>query len=257
MIVAEIIRTMSRASDYLDGDALKETRRFITSRWNRDGGVQGRDGKSDLYYTAFAAICTRALRGRLPLLRLWCYLRSFGDGASLDIVHLFCLIRLHSIFPMTQGTRNRLMTSLASKSADSASDLFFKVVMAEYLKKEDRPEAELAISDTDVTSNIAAAIVINNRPDKDAEAILMQRYCETGGFCESASRDVPDLYSTVTALFALHVMDVDLTSVRNKTLELIDSLRSGTGGYTCRTKETLSDTECTFYALLAIGCLMQ
>lgn len=255
MIVDELIQTTALARSYLSDDERKTIIQFLRSQWNRDGGVQGKSGQSDLYYTVFAAICMRALQGRIPLFRLRKFVQSFGDGSSLDIFHLFCLIRLRSVFPMSAKTRLRLMEQLNERQADSASDMFFKVVMAEYLKKNDRPEVNLAISNGDTTPDLAAAVVINHLPNKDAEAFLMQRY-RAGGFCEKADVQMPDLYSTATALFALHVMCVDLVPLRTDVLEFIDSLRCSSGGYACRKPEPIADSECTFYALLSIGCLM-
>ena len=77
--------------------------------------------------------------------------------ASLDIIHLFSLIRLRSEFPMAEKSRHRLKATLENKDADTATDMFFKIVMSEFLHEEDRPEAHLLISNSGTTSDIAAA----------------------------------------------------------------------------------------------------
>lgn len=256
MIVDELIQTTARASSCLTPALCKDTVRFIHSQWNRDGGVQGKCGQSDLAYTVFAVICMQALRGRMPLLRLWKYLQAFGDGTSLDILHLFCLIRLRSMYPMSAGMRARLLKQLDERQAESPSDIFFKVVMAEFLKINDRPDVKLEISNDDTTPDLAAAVVINHAPDEDAEAFLMQRYL-SGGFGEMPDAREPDLYSTVTALFALHVMNVDLSPLRRDGLSFIETMRCRNGGYACRKSDFVADSECTFYALLSMGCLAE
>jgi len=257
MIVEKIIQTTELASEYLDDDSRRAVVRFIRSRWNPDGGVRGRDERSDLYYTVFAAICMRALHGRMPLFRLWRYVRSFGDGASLDLIHLFCLVRLRSAFPMRGATRQRLLHAIDAQQAESPYDMFFKVVMAEFLQKDDRPEARLLLSPIQSTPNLAAAIVVNHQPDPQAETLLMQRYCQTGGFCATAGVQVSDLLSTATALFALRVMNVDLGQIRDACFEFVELLWRESGGFAGHQDDPFEDTEYTFYALLSIGCLME
>jgi len=45
-------RTVSRASDAL-GDSVDLVRDFLRQQLAPNGGFQGRDGRSDLYYTVF------------------------------------------------------------------------------------------------------------------------------------------------------------------------------------------------------------
>lgn len=255
MIVEELMETAARAHGCLDEDMRRAVIKFVKSRWNPDGGVRGRNGGSDLYYTVFAAMCLRALKGRLPLIRLWSYLRSFGEGGSLDIVHLFSLIRLRSVFPMSQTTRDRFMETLEAKQADSASDMFLKVVMAEYLNRNDHPDAHLHISDSETTSDLAAAVIVNQQPNPFAEKILVRRYCETGGFLATATATAPCLEATAKALYALRVLGVDLSPMRAPCLGFIESLRRTEGGYVAHGTDDVADTESTFYALFSIGCL--
>lgn len=255
MIVDELIQTTALARDYLDKSSQRSILRFVRSCWNSDGGVRGRNSQSDLCYTAYAAICMRALHGRMPLLRLWKYLHSFGDGTSLDITHLFCLIRLYTIFPMSEKMRQRLLDLLDAKDVESSSDMFFKVIMAEYLKKDDRPDVQLTFSKSDITSDIAAAVVVNHRPDKEAEDLLMQRYCKAGGFRSSTEKEVPDLFSTATTLFALRMMNTNLSVIRSPCLEFIKSLQRDSGGFAGHATDSFEDTEQTFYALISMGSL--
>lgn len=257
MIVERILETLSVARRYLDAGSRRRVVRFIRSRWNQDGGVRGRDNRSDLYYTVFALLCIRALRRPVPLLRLWRYIHSFGDGQALDAVHLFCLIRLRTIFPISTARRKRLLAALESKQADSAYDAFFKVIAAEYLLESDHPQVLLEVTPECTTPNLAAAVIVNQQQDPEAEVLLMERFCTSGGFRVSTTIPQADLLSTATALFALRWMQVDLEPVREASLDFVDSLWQDSGGFSGYAQDDFEDVEYTFYALLSIGCLME
>ena len=257
IIVKQILASLAVSRRYLDAGSKRRVIRFVRSRWNPDGGVRGRDSQSDLYYTVFAVLCMRALHVPIPLLRLWQFISSHGNGQSLDAVHLFCLIRLRTIFPSSAETRRELMALLESKQADSAYDLFFKVVSAEYLGLNNLPDEKLLVSPSYTTPNLAASAVINRAPDRETIDLLMERYCESGGFRASAAIHSADLLSTATALFALRLMGVDLEPVRDACLDFVESLWRESGGFAGYAEDGFEDVEYTFYALLSIGCLME
>jgi len=257
IIVKRILVCMDTSRRYIDAGSRRRLVRFVRSRWNPDGGVRGRDEKSDLYYTVFAVLCMRALSRPVPLLRLWRFVQSHGEGESLDAVHLFCLIRLRTLFPSRVATRRKLMALLEAKQADSAYDMFFKVVAAEYLGLNDRPEEELLISSSQTTPNVAAAVVINHRENPAARRLLLDRFCQGGGFRASATAPCADLLSTATALFALRLMETDMEPIRDTCLDFIESLWRDNGGFAGYAQDGFEDVEYTFYALLSIGCLME
>ena len=75
------------------GDSAALVSGFIGRQLNEDGGFKGRGGQSDLYYTVFGIEALLALDGEFDRARIKSYLRQFGDGDSLDLVHLACLAR--------------------------------------------------------------------------------------------------------------------------------------------------------------------
>jgi len=85
-------RTASGASDAL-GESADAVRDFLRRQLAPDGGFQGRDGRSDLYYTVFGFEASLALDAGIALERVADYLNRFGAGESLDFVHLACLAR--------------------------------------------------------------------------------------------------------------------------------------------------------------------
>ena len=90
---------VARLAPKLLGDSAELVADFLRSQRNDGGGFAGRDGKSDLYYTVFGLEGLLALRADLPANETAAYLRSFGDGAELDFVHLTCLARCWAALP--------------------------------------------------------------------------------------------------------------------------------------------------------------
>lgn len=75
------------------GDSVDAVREFLRCHLCDDGGFQGRDGKSDLYYTVFGLEASVALDAKIPCDRVADCLHGFGTGQSLDLVHLASLVR--------------------------------------------------------------------------------------------------------------------------------------------------------------------
>src|SRR5690349_19038902 len=104
------------------GDSAPRVIEFLRSQMNADGGFNDRAGNSDLYYTVFGIEGLFILRAELPLPELETYLRSFGDGADLDLVHLACLARCWAMLPpekLDRRIRDEILHRIEShRSAD-------------------------------------------------------------------------------------------------------------------------------------------
>ena len=72
-------RMVSRAGDAL-GDSLDAVRGFLRRQLAPDGGFQGRDGRSDLYYTVFGLEASLTLGVDVSHDRINAYLDGFADG---------------------------------------------------------------------------------------------------------------------------------------------------------------------------------
>lgn len=81
------------APKILGDDAVRLVVKFLQSQQNEDGGFKDRKGKSDLYYTVFGLDALTSLQQPIDNVRMREYAESFGDGASLDFVHLCALAR--------------------------------------------------------------------------------------------------------------------------------------------------------------------
>jgi hypothetical protein len=80
------------------GDDRAAVASFLRSRVGPRGGFAGRSGEEDIYYTLFGVEGLVAL-GERPPARTADYLRSFGAGAGLDLVHLSSLVRCRASSP--------------------------------------------------------------------------------------------------------------------------------------------------------------
>ena len=117
MSVRQETLQVARLSPTLLGDSAGLVAEFVRARLNPDGGFSNRAGDTDLYYTVFGLQALVALRAELPVLPVTTYLRRFGDGEDLDLVHLACLagcwamMRRTGLVPeVRQGILDRIET---------------------------------------------------------------------------------------------------------------------------------------------------
>lgn len=88
----DMLKAASQAKRLLN-DSADLVVNFVNRHFNQNGGFKGRSGQSDLYYTVFGVESLLALGAYVPKERILNYLRRFGDGSGLDLVHLACLAR--------------------------------------------------------------------------------------------------------------------------------------------------------------------
>lgn len=238
---------------FLEEDSRDQMAQFILSQQNPDGGFRGRGAESDLYYTVFAVAGLKAVGYPIPLFKVWKYVRSFGMGKDLDLVHMACLVQLRTAFPILGITRRRLYKQLDQHRSESAYGLFLKLLAGDRPGREDPVQVSLDAP----TTQLAAAVLVNPENDKIIEEILLGRWVETGGFAPSDKIAVPDLLSTATALFALVSVGIKLDAIQQSCLKYTESLWRDSGGFAGHVDDAFEDVEYTFYALLSIGCLIQ
>jgi hypothetical protein len=112
----EMIQAARRASHLL-GSSVHLVHNFISSQQVAGGGFGNRAGNPDLYYTVFGLQLLQCLPGQGTskfLADTWSFVDSFGDGETLDFVHLCCLARCHAVLvdlearPRPSGLGERL-----------------------------------------------------------------------------------------------------------------------------------------------------
>lgn len=273
------------------GDSVEAVRGFLRGKLAPDGGFQGRDGRSDLYYTVFGLEASLMLDVDLPRERVIAYLDSFGDGDSLDLVHLAALIRCRANLANVRDAEALARRLTAHRSRDgrfnmiqgeaqgSAYGSFLTLgawqdlgvdypdgeAMARSIASLQRPEggyANEASMTAGATPATAAAICVlhylKQPVPESAIRWLLARAHPLGGFCAipfPGDAGVPDLLSTATALHALSLFGAPMDDARDKHLDYLDSLWSEEGGFRGHWGDDVVDCEYTYYGLLALGTL--
>jgi prenyltransferase beta subunit len=265
---------------------------FVRGCLHADGGFCNRNGESDPYYTVFGLGCMAALGGSISRPAVAAYLRRFGDGASLDLVHRASLARCWAHIggqALEPAVRARLLKHLAEHRTPDGGyaealggrrgtvyGCFLALGVHQDLRAEipDRPgmlalldsrrmgdggyanDASGPVSTTTVTA--AAVCLLREMGASVATASiewLRQRSAPEGGFCVSAGMPVPDLLSTATALHAWATCGGDTRAHRDASVAYVLSLWRERGGFAGHEDDQQPDVEHTFYALLALGHL--
>jgi prenyltransferase beta subunit len=289
----EMLRAAEKAPEAL-GDSTPLVAAFFRSQISPDGAGLDRAGNPDLYYTIFALAGLQALRAELPVEPVQDYLRSFGDGAGLDFVHLGALARCWAAIGcerMMPGLAEGLLQRIESfRSADGGYDsdrgsahgnaygCFVALGayqdlhaaqpeplgMVQCLKRLETADGVWANApglELGSTNATAAAVMVLRQLDMPLEyhvADWLHARCHTqGGFLAMPAAPLPDLLSTATSLHALVSMEVVITgALRNRCLDFLDTLWSNRGGFHGHWADEEIDAEYTFYGLLSMGHLV-
>ena len=282
---------VARLAPTLLGESSDLVPAFLRRSVNADGGFMNRGGDSDLYYTVFGLEGLLAF-GEDPPAATRQYLEAFGDGASLDLVHLTCLTRCWaSVAPggctpdLSAAILRRLETFRSrdggyaiGRDADEGTVYasFLALGATEDLKAPlphrdrvlqsvaDRRAADGGYANhrgaaEGSTPTTAAAAMIMRHLDADPDASvagwLLARCHPDGGFLAAPAAPMPDLLSTATALHTLAALNAPIDPVRERCLDFLDTLWTSTGGFYGSWADPTLDCEYTYYGLLALGHL--
>lgn len=220
------------------------------------------------------------------------YLRTFGGGAGLDFVHLCCLARCWAALPadrLPAETRQEMLRGLerhrtadggfnqiAGQPSGTAYGCFLAVAahqdlpvmlpnparLAQCLKFLETPDGawanERGLKTGSTNATAATITLLRNLPAPvlpTAGDWLLARVHAGGGFLAAPGAPIPDLLSTATALHALAGLPRDLSSVKERCLDFIDTLWTNEGGFHGHWGDDDLDCEYTYYGLLALGHL--
>src|SRR5688572_25961236 len=88
---------IARLAPRLLADSTPLVQEFFARQFTENGAACDRGGKPDLYYTIFALAGAQATDAAVPLEKTRQWLTTFGDGGSLDLVHLGALARCWAV----------------------------------------------------------------------------------------------------------------------------------------------------------------
>lgn len=281
---------VARLAPTLLGDSSELVTAFLRRTQHPGGGFQDRAGERDLYYTVFGLEGLLALGAELPATTAD-YLHGFGDGGTLDFVHLTCLARAWGSVSRDGAppeVRDAIVRGIeAHRSADGGfavtpaagtgtayacflalgalEDLRAQPDLAgvreclRSLRADDGGFANLPGLPEGSTPATAAAVMVLHHleepPDAAVASWLMQRCHPDGGFFAAPRAPIPDLLSTATSLHALAALQADISPLREPCLDFVDTLWTSAGGFYGNWTDQTLDCEYTYYGLLALGHL--
>ncbi len=274
---------VARLSPRLLGDSTDRILDFFKSQRTAEGGFAGRDGRPDLYYTVFGLSSLLALDADPDADTTQQFLETHTDIASLDLVHAASLARCWRCILRSPGAdvTEQLLASAKHHLGDGADVTAYDHFLALGLYQDlecDPPDSAAVLQSLATlrsadgafgnrpampagnTTATAAAVAVLNTLDRSAldDSIgtwLLKRTCSKGGFYAVPGAPIPDLLSTATALHALATLHVSADNHKELTLDFIDTLWSGRGGFVGNWSDEILDCEYTFYGLLALGHL--
>ena len=246
---------VARLAPSLLQDASSPVAEYFLSQFNDDGAAMDRAGQSDLYYTVFALEGLIALQRDFPP-HVQRFLESLGDGDDLDLVHLCCLARCWAALKRPAPDLATRIEALWDRD-----NVYHSFLAWGALQDLGRTLAPFPVQDTSparTTPTTAATVTLLRQMQSPVPANTVQwllaRAHPEGGFWASEAAPMPDLLSTATALHALAGQQVSFTHLKNKTLDFLDTLWTGTA-FCGNWADDEPDCEYTYYALLAMGHL--
>lgn len=282
---------IARLSPKQLGDSAELVSGFLHSQLNGDGGFRNRFGDSDIYYTVFGLEGLIALASAIPA-KTTGYLRGFGNGEDLDLVHLCCLIRCWasvcgvSALPLDVAAVTRRLEAFriigggynTQLDSDEATAYGSFMVAAAYqdmrlpipdsaglarclrrLRSSDGGYSNQSGQGVGLTPSTAAAATLLRQLGEAVPAgtagWLLARCHAGGGFFAGPFAPIPDLLSTATALHALAGIKASFESIKEPCLDFVDSLWTNAGAFYGNWMDDAADCEYTYYGLLALGHL--
>ncbi len=275
------------------GESAELVRDFYRRQWTVAGGGRDRSDRPDLYYTVFTLNGCEALGVPVPVVQLETWLRTFGEGNELDLVHLTSLARCWASLGkqrIPKGLPKAVLARLETfrkpdggydtsptKPNGTAYGSFLALgayqdlgkfpprplSIVQSLKRLETPDQAwnnapgLPIGSTNPTAGAVTLLRHLHLPLNPAVGDwLLARLHPQGGFTAVPGAPMPDLLSTATALHALASLDRRLTAQqRERCLDYVDTLWSAEGGFHGHWADDHLDAEYTFYGLLALGHL--
>ncbi len=266
---------------------------FVLAETNLEqGAFLDRGGKPDLYYTLFGLACADALGLRLPWRNYQRYLLRCSLG-SLDIIHLCCWVkcalitlahrpvswssaRLTAKICLLRAQIKKLLALSEETLCEDPYMMFLALNISQDLKISTPLPYATALdacraadgrsygkrgseNASGVVSTTVAALLTMRQlgagVDELALLWLAEQQEARGGFFASEASPLPDTLSTAVALFTLRVCGYTEPALYKAAAGYLRDHWLENGGFASVINDEQSDSEYTFYGLLAMGSL--
>ncbi len=275
--------------------ARERVKEYMLNETNIEQGVFfDRAGKPDLYYTMFGLACADALELRLPWRNYQQNLLRYSLE-SLDVIHLCCWVKCAlttlahrpvSCLSVKLILRLYYIRKFLKRSDFSSNDALLKdpymLFLAlnihqdlrldspqrgTYLKAleacrttDGRSYGKLESESSEGVVSITVAAILAKRQlgagvDTEALCWLGEQQDSCGGFAASKTSPLPDTLSTAVALFTLRICGWKEGAAHKAAAAYLRDHWLDEGGFASVINDEQSDSEYTFYGLLAMGAL--
>jgi hypothetical protein len=281
----KMLKTLQQGEKRFSNEALQRISSFIESQLTDNGVFMDKNGKDDLYYTAFGLMIAYVLKLKIDTNKTEKWLKTQDDKLT-DLINYSAFVRskmlckllkygkikfvINHLFQTKQAFPN--FTNYPHNDKFSPYSQFLLLSLKEDLgtKIEKKQEILTSLSSYHVGtggfSNIKASTQATTNATVAALAVkgqlcgyrnsgdvdyLRSLQDENGGFFANHSAPIPDLLSTATALFMLKCYGV---APRINPNDFIDAHWQSSGGFCATLLDESCDVEYTFYGLLGLGC---
>lgn len=227
---------------------------YLKRSQRNDGGFAGREGPSDLYYTAFA-LRSLALLGELdgePAERAAAFLKRQLSGQT-PLVDFISLLFAGALLQTAAGID--VFADAALEWRESVIELFQRFRRADggYAKTEEGQS-----SSTYHTFLVVVAMQLLGHPPTDVATLIdfiRSRRREDGGFVEIGPMRKSGTNPTAAAAGLLTILDAFDDELRSDVVDFIAEMQTDEGGLKANTRIPLADLLSTFTGLLTLADL--
>ena len=282
----KMLEALHQAKKRCSNEALQKVTAFVESQLIENGTFMDKNGKDDLYYTAFGLMLAYVLKLKIDTNKTEKWLETQNDKLS-DLLYYSAFVRCQMLckllkfgklnFALTRllQAKNTLpdFTNYPHNDKFSPYSQFLLLALKEDLgiKIDNRQEILTSLSSYHVenrgfsnikankkatTNATVAALAVKGQlrgyqNSKDLD-FLHSLQDDSGGFYANHSAPVPDLLSTATALFMLKCYDIQPHFNAD---DFIDAHWQSSGGFCATLVDESCDVEYTFYGLLGLGSI--
>lgn len=247
----QLASRLNAGLEHLTVSRLQRHRAFIFSQQMPDGGFRGREGDSDLYYTAFAVRCL-GLTGGISFEEAGSLINymSRQNWRNLDTIDL--LNYVYTALAIQTFTGHDLFASESASWAENLSSKLEQSRMSDggYAKSSSNSIGSTYHSFLTVLTYELLGIAVP-QPNRLIQ-FFYDRQRDDGGFVEISPMKSSGTNPTAAAAIALRILGGMDDELREDVKLFLREVRSGDGGFEANTRIPIADGLSTFTGLLTL-----